>query len=64
VPAGAKQLKRRNHTVNSSYLPGFADERGFLTGVELPGDRRFPVSADRATMIRNFYVVRLSDGSD
>ncbi len=61
---GAKQLKRANHTVNSSYLRRFADDRGFLTCVELPGDRRFPVSAAKATVIRNFYVVRLPDGSE
>jgi len=58
------QLKRGNHAVNSSYLRRFADDCGFLTGVELPSDRRFSVSVDRATMIRNFYVVRLPDGSE
>lgn len=58
-----RQLKRRNHTVNGSYLMRFADERGLLTGVELSG-RRFPVPVDRATVIRNFYVIRLPDGSE
>ena len=62
MPSGTSQLKRRNHTVNSSYLLRFANDRGFLTAVELPGDRHFPVSAGRATVIRNFYVIRLPDG--
>jgi hypothetical protein len=64
MPREARQLKRRNHTVNSSYLQRFGDDRGFLTGVKLPGDRRFTVSVDSATVIKNFYVVRLPDGSE
>lgn len=64
VPKEANQLKRRNHTVNCAYLLRFADERRLLSGVELPGDRRFPVSAEKATMIKNFYVIRRSDGSE
>lgn len=62
MPEGTKQLKRGNHTVNCSYLRRFADERGLLAGVELPGDRRFSVPALKATVIKNFYVVRLPDG--
>jgi Protein of unknown function (DUF4238) len=60
----AAQVKRRNHTVNESYLRGFADDDGFLTGVELPGDARFPISVGDATVRKNFYVVRLPDGSE
>jgi hypothetical protein len=56
-------VKRRNHTVNGSYLTRFADDHGLLAGIELPG-RRFPVPVDRATVIRNFYVTRLPDGSE
>ena len=56
-------MKRRNHTVNGSYLTRFADDRGLLAGIELPG-RRFLVPADGATVIRNFYVTRLPDGSE
>jgi len=63
VPNGTRQVKRRNHTVNGSYLTRFADDRGLLTGIELPG-RRFPVPVDRASVIRNFYVTRLPDGSE
>ena len=63
VPNGIRQVKRRNHTVNGSYLTRFADDRGLLTGIELPG-RVFPVPVDRATVIRNFYVTRQPDGSE
>jgi Protein of unknown function (DUF4238) len=56
-------VKRRNHTVNGSYLARFADDRGLLAGIELPG-RHFRVSVGRATVIRNFYVTRLPDGSE
>jgi Protein of unknown function (DUF4238) len=63
VPIGTRQVKRRNHTVNGSYLARFADDRGLLAGIELPG-RRFPVPVDRATVVRNFYVTRLPDGSE
>jgi hypothetical protein len=63
VPNGTRQVKRRNHTVNGSYLTRFADDHGLLAGIELPG-RRFPVPVDRASVIRNFYVTRLPDGSE
>lgn len=63
MPDGTRQVKRRNHTVNGSYLTRFADDRGLLAGIELPG-RAFPVPVDRATVIRNFYVTRLPDGSE
>ena len=56
-------MKRRNHTVNGSYLTRFAGDRGLLAGIELPG-RRFRVPVARATVIRNFYVIRLPDGSE
>jgi len=61
---GTRQLKRRNHTVNKSYLRRFADDRGHLTRVTLPGDVRAQVSVNDATVVRNFYVVQLDDGSE
>jgi hypothetical protein len=64
VPAGTRQLKRRNHTVNKSYLRRFADDRGCLTRVTLPGDVRVKVSINDATVVKNFYVVQLDDGSE
>jgi len=56
-------MKRRNHTVIGAYPARFADDRGMLPGIELPG-RAFPVAVDRATVIKNFYVSRLPDGSE
>jgi len=64
MPTRATQIKRRNHTVNESYLRRFANDDGFLTGIKLPGDVRFPISVGDATVRKNFYVVRLPDGSE
>ena len=64
MPAGTRQLKRRNHTVSKSYLRRFADDRGRPTRVTLPGDARVKVSINDATVVRNFYVVQLDDGSE
>src|ERR1700677_1941001 len=64
MPTAVREVRRRNHTVNRSYLRRFADESGLLTGVELPGDARFPVSVGDATVRKNFYVVRRPDGSE
>jgi hypothetical protein len=64
MPAGTSRLKRRNHTVNKSYLRRFADDRGLLTRVALPGHERIPISVTDATVIRNFYVVTLPDGTE
>jgi hypothetical protein len=63
MPAGSKQLKRRNHTVNKSYLRRFANDDGLLTRVALPGHQRVPISITDATVVRNFYVVTLPDGT-
>jgi len=41
----------------------FANDRGLLTGIELPG-RVFTVPIAGAAVIRNFYVTRLPDGSE
>jgi len=62
--ASGQKLKRRNHTVNRSYLQRFADGDGLLTRVELPGDNRVPLSVTDATVIKNFYVVSLPDGTE
>jgi hypothetical protein len=59
-----KQLKRRNHTVNKSYLRRFADSNGILTRVELPGHKRIPMSIGNATVFKNFYVLTLPDGTE
>lgn len=64
MPTGTRQLKRRNHTVNKLYLRRFADDRGLLTRVTLPGEVRVPISVDDATVVKNFYVVQLDDRSE
>jgi hypothetical protein len=64
MPTRATQIKRRDHTVNQSYLRRFADDSGLLTAVRLPGDVRFAISAGDATVRKNFYVVRLPDGPE
>jgi hypothetical protein len=64
MPKRAAQIKRRNHTVNKSYLWRFANDNGILRGVELPGEEWFPISVGDATVRKNFYVVRLPDGSE
>jgi hypothetical protein len=58
-----QKLKRRNHTVNKSYLKRFANGDGFLRRMDLPGDKRILISLDDATVIKDFYVVTLPDGS-
>jgi hypothetical protein len=60
----SKQLKRRNHTVNKSYLRRFADEDGMLTRIALAGGERKTISITHATVIKNFYVVTLPDGTE
>jgi Protein of unknown function (DUF4238) len=50
--------------VNRSYLRRFADADGLLTRVQLPGDKRIPMSVTDATVVRNFYVVTLPDGTE
>jgi hypothetical protein len=64
VPMEAKQLKRHNHTVNKSYLRRFADVSGLLAGIALPGDKRFQISIEKATVINSFYIEQLPDGSE
>jgi hypothetical protein len=64
VAKETREIRRRNHTVTGSYLRRFADDTGLLTGVKLPGDHRFSVSVGDATVIKNFYVVQLPDGSE
>lgn len=64
MPTGVRPLKRRNHTVNKSYLQRFADSSGRLTRVTLPGDVRVRMSVNDAAVVKNFYIVPLDDGSE
>lgn len=49
-------ISRRHHLVSKFYLRYFADDVGVLTAVELPGDRRFPLSIGNATVQRDYYL--------
>jgi hypothetical protein len=57
-----KKLKRRHHTVPRSHLARFAHD-GQMTRVELPGDKRHPISICDATVERDFYLITRGDGS-
>jgi hypothetical protein len=64
MSAAGKQVKRRNHTVNKSYLRRFADDRGLLTQIALADQMRKDVSINDATVVKNFYVVPQPDGTE
>jgi len=64
MPTVGKQLKRRNHTVNKSYLRRFADDYGQLIQIALGGQDRKLASITHATVVKNFYVVTLPDGTE
>lgn len=54
---------RRQHTVSKFYLKGFANDAGQVRRVSLPGISSFVVSVGDASVIKDFYTVKLSDGS-
>ncbi|MEZ0350150.1 DUF4238 domain-containing protein [Mycobacterium sp. pR1184] len=51
------QISRSHHTVPRFYLDGFADEKGFVQVVRLPGDIRYPQSVQKVSVINDFYNV-------
>lgn len=61
--ATSGKLKRRHHTVPRFYLERFADERGRLGRVELPGDRRHPVMVGDASVEKDFYLIEYESGT-
>jgi hypothetical protein len=61
--SSGRQVKRRHHTVARFYLQRFANDRGQLVRVELPGVRRHRISVNDATVQRDFYLAELEDGS-
>ena len=63
LPMAKKQRTKRQHTVSRFYLRGFADDRGRLHRFDLGEQRTIPVSANDATVIKDFYTVSLPDGS-
>lgn len=58
-----EKLVRRQHVVSRFYLKGFADHREQLRRVLLPGDRSHLSSINDASVIKDFYTVELSDGT-
>jgi|HubBroStandDraft_3_1064219.scaffolds.fasta_scaffold281243_1 hypothetical protein len=56
--ASSTSLKRRNHTVNRSYLRRFANDSGKVARVELPGEKRMPISVRT-----NFLIGQPTDSS-
>ncbi|MEU5934542.1 DUF4238 domain-containing protein [Micromonospora sp. NPDC047187] len=61
--AGKDKLRRRHHIVPRFYLQRFADQRGLLRRIVLPGDVRHSVSVTDATVAKDFYLVEEEDGS-
>ena len=60
---GGRPKSRRHHTVPRFYLRRFADDKGQLLRVALPGDHRHRVSVNDATVENDFYIAELDDGS-
>lgn len=56
------QESRRQHTVSKFYLKGFADNREQISRIALPGQPRITLSIRDASVIRDFYSVRLPSG--
>jgi hypothetical protein len=56
-------LVHRQHVVSNFYLRGFADDRKQVRRVELPGDRRYNVATNNASVIKDFYTITLPDGT-
>ncbi|RAS59430.1 uncharacterized protein DUF4238 [Lentzea atacamensis] len=62
------KLKRAHHTVPRFHLERFARPPGpgrahaQLTRVELPGTKRHPISVTSATVERDFYLMRTTEG--
>lgn len=54
---------RRQHTVSRFYLKGFADESGIVRRVAVPSRDVVDLSVNSASVIKDFYTVRLLDGS-
>src|SRR6476660_533312 len=59
---GNQKLRRRHHVVPRFHLKSFADERGMLTRVVLPGKKRHLISINDATVEKDFYLVEDESG--
>jgi Protein of unknown function (DUF4238) len=56
-------LVHRQHVVSNFYLRGFADDRKQVRRVELPGDKRYNVATNNASVVKDFYTITLPDGT-
>ncbi|WP_404869326.1 DUF4238 domain-containing protein [Kitasatospora griseola] len=55
-------MKRRHHTVPKFYLARFADKRGQIIRVPLPGNEKSTVSVKDASVVKNFYLLETEEG--
>lgn len=55
--------QRRQHTVSRFYLRSFADDAGVVRRLGVPGLEGVNLSVNKASVIKDFYSVRLPDGS-
>ena len=60
----AEQISRRHHTIPKFLLTRFADERGQLKRVVLPGDKRHMASVKDASVHNGFYLLLNEDGRE
>ncbi|MFB9902860.1 DUF4238 domain-containing protein [Allokutzneria oryzae] len=56
-------LVRRQHVVSKFYLNEFADDRGRIQRVELPGTHRHCMATTNASVVKDFYTLTLPDGT-
>lgn len=54
---------RRQHTVSKFYLRAFADDSGIVRRIGVPSREPVDLSINNASVIKDFYSVRLPDGS-
>lgn len=54
---------RRQHTVSKFYLKGFANDSDVVRRVAIPSRDVVDLSVNSASVIKDFYTVRLPDGS-
>jgi hypothetical protein len=59
---GKPELIRKQHVVSKFYLRGFADSSNQLRRTLLPGHRSHLISAEKASVISDFYSITLEDG--
>ncbi|MEU0236412.1 DUF4238 domain-containing protein [Nocardiopsis sp. NPDC006198] len=56
--------KRKHHTVSRFYLKRFANDREIIQRFSLKDLKSHPISINAASVHRDFYMLKLEDGSD